>query len=95
VDPNCIDVGAGKGLDVIQLLLIADGTSKCNQELATADTVNTDLNSGGPTDIGAPSPNPSSSNLLSEDSLGLGLSNGSYLMIAGVGLAAIFLLKRI
>jgi len=83
VDPNYIDQGVASGLDSLQLMFIADGTSPPEQELATAETVNTDF---PPDETGTGAGLPPSSSWCSEDSLGLGLNNCWYIGIGALGL---------
>jgi hypothetical protein len=54
VDPNSIDQLAASGADIIQLLLVANGTSGAAQEQSVMDTANTDFNTGTSAIVPAP-----------------------------------------
>lgn len=95
VDPSAIDAGVAAGLDSIQLLFIANKTSGVYQELSAAQTVNQDVGSSNyPTVGGGSPPSPPPTNWLNQDSLGLGMTNGTYLLIGGVGLVGLSLVKK-
>jgi hypothetical protein len=81
------------GANSAQLMLVANGTMGPAVLQSQLDTVNQDVGSSNyPLAGGTPAP---STGFCSEDSLGLGLNNCTYLLIGGGGILALMLLRKV
>jgi hypothetical protein len=93
VDPAAFNQAVASGADSVQLTLLATGGIGAGTLQSELDTVNEigAIDLGTPTPTATPAPGAS---WLSEDSLGLGLSNGTYLLIGGIGIVGLGLAKK-